>query len=118
MWSNLRGASPGVQALQKECMEPFRTHGFGCVEGSKWAQYEHRQSIETDDIYLARALNFKLEAKGEAVADDNIAHATKQREGTPPVGEGKGWLNGPKLSDALGFLHLQHSPHVVLLCRT
>ena len=31
-------------------------------------------------------------------------------------GESKGGLDGPQLSDALGLLHLQHAPHVILLC--
>ena len=35
VWANLKGNSPSVQALQKEFMETFQKHGFGCVEGSK-----------------------------------------------------------------------------------
>ena len=40
VWSNLKGNSPCVQALQKEFMETFQKHGFGCVEGSKRTTHE------------------------------------------------------------------------------
>ena len=95
VWLNLKGNSPHMQALQKEFMEAFQQKGFGCVEGSKWTEYERKQEVAAEVEYLTKAQIYKREANDQAATDAKIAWAVAQGEGTPEPGQGKGWFKDP-----------------------
>ena len=95
VWAALKGNSPQMQSLQKEFMQAFQQHGFGCVEGSKWQEYERKQEVEDEVEYLTRAQIFKREAKDQASTDAKIEWAEEQGEGSHLPGQGKGWFKDP-----------------------